>query len=396
MIESIAKIFIKNYQDVKNPAVRQRYGVLSGMTGILLNLLLFVGKLLAGVLTGAISVTADAFNNLGDAGSSIVTLVGFRMAGKPADGEHPFGHGRIEYIAGLLVSLAILVMGVELLSSSFDKILHPEEVDFSWLSVAILAASVAVKLWMGYFNRALGRYIGSVSMKATSIDSISDATATSTVIVGILVGHFSDWMVDGYVGCAVALFILYSGFMAARDTLQPLLGQPPEASLVREIEKAVLAYPQIVGIHDLVVHNYGPGRTMISLHAEVSNREDIQEIHDVVDLAEMGLKEKFNCDAVIHMDPIVTDDEATNTMRRKVASLVKVIDPRLTIHDFRMTDGPTHRNLIFDVQAPYGFRLTDQELIASIRLAVRTLDERNYAVVRIDKVSPQQLEDAAP
>ena len=396
MIESIAKIFIKNYQDVKNPAVRQRYGVLSGMTGILLNLLLFVGKLLAGVLTGAISVTADAFNNLGDAGSSIVTLVGFRMAGKPADGEHPFGHGRIEYIAGLLVSLAILVMGVELLSSSFEKILHPEEVDFSWLSVAILAASVAVKLWMGYFNRALGRYIGSVSMKATSIDSISDATATSTVIVGILVGHFSDWMVDGYVGCAVALFILYSGFMAARDTLQPLLGQPPEASLVREIEKAVLAYPQIVGIHDLVVHNYGPGRTMISLHAEVSNREDIQEIHDVVDLAERGLKEKFNCDAVIHMDPIVTDDEATNTMRRKVASLVKVIDPRLTIHDFRMTDGPTHRNLIFDVQAPYGSRLTDQELIASIRLAVRTLDERNYAVVRIDKVSPQQLEDAAP
>lgn len=382
----ILRTFVRDHANVTDPAVRQRCGTLGSIVGIGLNIVLFIIKLAVGVMSGAVSALADAFNNLSDAASSVVTLVGFRMAGKPADREHPFGHGRIEYIAGLFVAVVILLVGVELLETSFNKILQPEEVVFSWLSVAILAVTALTKLWMGRFSRFLGRHIDSLPMMAAGTDSTNDAIATGAVIAGMLVARFAGLAVDGYVGCAVALFILYSGVNALRDTLQPLLGQAPEDELVRRIEETVLSYPEIVGVHDLVVHNYGPGRSMISLHAEVSCDADIQEIHDIIDLAEIHLKEKFDSVAVIHMDPIVTNDTATNTMRQKTAAMVQVIDPELTIHDFRMTEGPALRNLIFDVTVPFGFRLSDEELIDAIRRAMRTLDEKNNVVVRIDKV----------
>lgn len=383
MTDFLVRRFIKNADDTASPAVRQSYGRLSGLVGILLNLLLAAGKFAAGLLTGAISVTADAFNNLSDAGSSVVTLIGFHLAGKQADRDHPFGHGRMEYLSGLFVSVLILLVGVELLQSSFDKILHPQPVAFSWLSAGILAASICVKLWMGLFNRKLGRRIGSAAMEATSTDSLSDAVATAAVLAGLLAGRFFDLAIDGWVGLVVSLFILKAGWGAAKDTIDPLLGRPADPGLVYDIEKTVLAHEEITGIHDLVVHDYGPGRRMMSLHAEVPADCDIMDIHDLIDNVERELKKTYGIEAVIHMDP-VRNDEATLQLRARVALLVQAIDPALTIHDFRSVPGPTHTNLVFDVVAPHGFRLEDPQLKAAIRQAVAALDETYYAVITVD------------
>ena len=308
MIELLSRWFIRNRENTGDPAVRLAYGRLCGLVGIGLNLLLFGGKLFAGTVSGSVAVTADAFNNLSDAGSSVVTLLGFQLAGKKPDPQHPFGHGRIEYISGLVVSGLILLMGVELGNSSVEKILHPEAVDFSLLAMGILVASIAVKLYMYLYNRRIGRRISSAAMEATATDSLSDAIATTAVLAAMLVGRFTDLMIDGWVGLVVACFILFSGYQAAKETLWPLLGQPPEQELVERIQQMVLSHPPICGIHDLVVHDYGPGRMMVSLHAEVPAHGDILELHDVIDTAEMELKRTLHCDAVIHMDPIITDD----------------------------------------------------------------------------------------
>ena len=390
MINLLVKTFVKDCGNVQDPQVRQRYGTLSGAVGIFLNLLLSAGKMIAGVLTGSIAITADAFNNLTDAGSSVVTLVGFRMAGKQADGDHPFGHGRIEYLSGLAVSVVILLVGLELAKSSVEKIIHPEPVEFSWLSAGILAAAICVKLWMSYFNRSLSRRIGSAAMAATATDSLSDAVATSAVLLSSLIGRFTGVNIDAWAGILVAIFILRAGWGAAKDTLNPLLGQSPDPELVREIERTVLAHPQVVGIHDMIIHDYGPGRSMMSLHAEVPAGSDIMEVHDEIDAIERELKAKYRIDASIHMDPIVTGDETISRARQMVAGLVREVDPAMTIHDFRMTSGPRHRNLIFDVVVPYSVRQSDEAVRREIERKIRAADPNSFAVIQIDRAYTQE------
>ena len=381
----LVRLFIKDCDNVTDPAVRERYGILSGAVGIVLNLLLSAGKLFAGLMTGSISITADAFNNLSDAGSSVVTLVGFKLAGQKADDGHPFGHGRMEYLAGLLVSLMILLVGVELGRSSIGKILRPEAVDFSLVSTGILAASILVKLWMGQFNRGLGRKIGSAAMAATAADSLSDAAATAAVLLGTVIGHVTGVYIDGWVGVLVAVFILRSGWGAAKDTLDPLLGQSPDPELVKEIRDTVLAHPQVVGLHDLVIHDYGPGRRMMSLHAEVPVDADIMETHDVIDAIEREIKSKFGIETCIHMDPIATGDPRTCALREQVAELVKTVDGEMTIHDFRITPGPCHTNLIFDVVVPHRCTLTDEQIRQAVDGKVKELDPNYYAVIQVDR-----------
>ena len=381
----LVRLFIKDCDNVTDPAVRERYGILSGAVGIALNLLLSAGKLFAGLMTGSISITADAFNNLSDAGSSVVTLVGFKLAGQKADDGHPFGHGRMEYLAGLLVSLMILLVGVELGRSSIGKILHPEAVDFSLVSTGILAASILVKLWMGQFNRGLGRKIGSAAMAATAADSISDAVATAAVLAGTLVNRFAHVNIDGWVGLAVAVFILRSGWGAAKDTINPLLGESPDPELVKQLRDLVLSHPQVVGMHDLIIHDYGPGRRLCSFHAEVPQDADILDAHDAIDHIEREIKEKFGIETTVHMDPIATADEKVNQLRRQVADLARVVEPEMTIHDFRVVRGPTHTNVIFDAVVPHKCRLTDEEVLQRLRRAVSALDPAYQAVIQIDR-----------
>jgi len=390
MINLLVKTFVKDAGNVQDPQVRQRYGTLSGAVGIFLNLLLSAGKMIAGLITGSIAITADAFNNLTDAGSSVVTLVGFRMAGKQADDDHPFGHGRIEYLSGLAVSVVILLVGLELAKSSVEKIIHPEQVEFSWLSAGILIAAICVKLWMSYFNRSLSRRIGSAAMAATATDSLSDAVATSAVLLSAIIGKFTGVNIDAWAGILVALFILRAGWGAAKDTLNPLLGQSPDPELVRDIERTVLAHHQVVGIHDMIIHDYGPGRSMMSLHAEVPIGSDIMEVHDEIDAIERELKAKYRIDASIHMDPIVTGDETISKARKMVAELVREVDPAMTIHDFRMTSGPRHRNLIFDVVVPYSVKSTDEEVRREIERKIRAADPNSFAVIQIDRAYTQE------
>ena len=385
MTERLVRRFIPDWENVGDPAVRERYGMLSGGVGIFLNLLLSVGKLLAGLLTGSIAVTADAFNNLSDAGSSVVTLVGFKLAGQKADDGHPFGHGRIEYLAGLLVSLLILMVGVELGKSSIEKIIHPEEIAFSLLSVGILAASILVKLWMCLFNRKLGKRIGSAAMEATATDSLSDVVATSAVLAGTLVGGLTGVSIDGWIGVVVAVFILRAGWGAAKDTVDPLLGSAPDPALVKGIQELVMSHKQVVGMHDLVIHDYGPGRRMCSFHAEVPQNADIMEAHDAIDHIEREILEKYGVETTAHMDPIATEDESVNSLREQVRALVKEVDGEMTIHDFRVTRGPKHTNLIFDVVVPYRCKLTDEEIVGQITRRVRELDAAYYAVLQLDR-----------
>lgn len=384
MIRLLSRWFIPDRDNVSSPAVRRAYGTLCGAVGIALNILLFIGKFFAGQLSGSIAVTADAFNNLSDAGSSAVTLLGFRLAGKKPDPDHPFGHGRIEYISGLIVAGLILLMGVELAKSSFDKILHPEEVTFSALALVILAVSVAVKLYMWHYNRRIGGKIRSAAMEATASDSLSDAAATSAVLLAMLIGRWTGLAVDGYVGMVVALFILFSAYKAAKETLSPLLGQAPDPELVQHIRDIVEEHDTVVGIHDLVVHDYGPGRQMVSLHAEVPASGDILQLHDVIDNIERELHEKLHVQAVIHMDPIVTDDETVDALRRQVAELVRQVEPRMTVHDLRVIRGTTHTNLVFDAVLPLDAAITPAEAGRRIREKVAELDGDYYAVVTVE------------
>ena len=384
MIELLAKWFIPHRDSMEDGALRRAYGTLCGAVGIGLNILLFMSKFFAGQLSGSIAVTADAFNNLSDAGSSAVTLLGFRLAGKKPDTDHPFGHGRIEYISGLIVAGLILLMGVELAKSSFDKILHPEEVTFSALAVVILAVSVAVKLYMWFYNRRIGGKLRSAAMEATAMDSLSDAAATFAVLLATLIGKWTGLAVDGYVGLLVALFILFSAYKAARETLSPLLGQAPDPELVQRIRDIVAEHDTVVGIHDLVVHDYGPGRQMVSLHAEVPASGDILELHDVVDNIERELHEKLHVQAVIHMDPIVTDDAEVDALRRQVAELARQVEPRMTVHDLRVVRGTTHTNLVFDAVLPLDAAITPAEAARRIREKVSELDGDYYAVVTVE------------
>ncbi len=336
MVTWLARHFIKDWDEYGSIRVRQAYGALCGCVGILFNVLLFLGKFLAGTLSHSIAITADAFNNLSDAGSSVIVLLGFRIAGQKPDSEHPFGHGRIEYLSGLMVAVAIILMAFELIRSSFDKILHPSAIAFSWLSVGILAVSIAVKGYMFFYNWRIGQKLASAAMKATATDSISDMGATTVVLAATLLAHFTGVQIDGYCGILVGGFILAAGISAAKETVDPLLGQPADPALVHQIEEIVMEPEQIQGYHDLIVHNYGPGRLMISLHAEVSADGNLLQLHDVIDLVERRLSEQLGCSAVIHMDPICTGDEQTNHARAMIREKLAQIDPALTFHDFRM------------------------------------------------------------
>lgn len=384
MISLLAKWLIPNRDKVENSEVRRAWGSLCGFMGIALNLLLFAGKLAAGALSGSIAVTADAFNNLSDAGSSVVTLLGFRLAGKKPDADHPFGHGRMEYVSGLAVAGLILLMGAELAKSSVEKILRPESVSFSWLAAAILLVSIGVKVYMYLYNKAVGKKIRSAAMSATASDSLSDTAATAAVLLAMLVGHWSGVQLDGWTGLLVALFILWSAVQAARDTVSPLLGQSPDPLLVKEIEELVMTHDAVVGVHDLVVHDYGPGRRIISLHAEVPADGQVLALHDVIDNIEAELSRKLHCEAVIHMDPVVVGDPQVDALHQKVAALVRTIDPRITIHDFRIVPGATHTNLIFDAVIPFDERLTRPQVAAQICQLVQGLDGRYRAVVKIE------------
>ena len=385
MVSLLIHIFIKDYRNTDSPEVRQQYGILSGAVGILFNIILFGTKFLAGLISHSIAITADAFNNLSDAGSSIITLVGFKMAGEKPDPHHPFGHGRIEYISGFLVSIIILLMAIELLRSSIGKILHPSDIDFSPLIVGILVLSILVKLYMFYYNRTMSRKIQSAAMAATALDSISDTLATSVVLLSTLIAHFTGLKIDGWCGTAVGLFILFAGFNAARDTIGPLLGQAPDPEFVKSIRDLVMSYDEVLGVHDLIVHDYGPGRLMVSLHAEVPAKGDILHLHDTIDNIEKRLRRELSCEAVIHMDPILNDDEETNTLKSAVMDIVKTIDQSLTIHDFRIVKGPTHTNLIFDVVEPYQVSFLPEDLEAIIQQKVQELDPRYFTVVQVDR-----------
>lgn len=385
MIKLLSKLLIKNSDDYSDPTVRRRYGILCGSVGVALNILLSLGKFIAGLSVNSIAVIADAANNLSDAGSSVITMAGFKLAGQKPDPAHPFGHGRIEYISGLIVSMAILLMGFELLKTSVEKIFSPEETVFSIAAIVILCASIAVKLYIFFYNKKIAARINSSAMAATATDSISDCLATAATLLSIILSAATGINLDGYCGVIVALFILFAGFKAAKDTVNPLLGQKPDPEFVKQIEKTVLSHEEVVGIHDLVVHDYGPGRIMISLHAEVSDKENILKIHDVIDNIEKELQKKLECHAVIHMDPISTDDENTLKLKKEINEIVKKENPEFSIHDFRVVAGDTHTNIIFDLLMPYGISDDEETIKKKIDDEVKKLNKNYFTVIEIDK-----------
>ncbi len=369
---------------------RSAYGQLCGIVGIALNVLLFAGKFLAGVMSNSIAITADAFNNLSDAGSSVVTLFGFKLAEQKPDSEHPFGHGRMEYLAGLIVSAVILMMGFELVKDSIDKIIHPTEITFSLAVMVILIASIVLKCYMALYNFKYGKRFESATLKATATDSLSDCISTGVVLVATLIGYFTDVQIDGFCGIAVGILIFVAGINAARETLNPLLGQAPEPEFVEQIENMVLEFDKeaIIGIHDMIVHDYGPGRRIISLHAEVPAEGDMLQLHDVIDNLEMKLCMELGCLTTIHMDPVVTTDERVTELKIKTKTIVKDIGDKLSLHDFRVVFGETHTNLIFDVVIPFEFALSDGETVKLIQSRIREkIGENYFAVINVDKPS---------
>lgn len=385
MISLLVKLFYGEMNMSDEKAVRRAYGTACSGAGIGFNVLLFAGKLIAGMLSGSVAIVSDAFNNLSDAGSSIISLVGFKLSNKKSDPQHPFGHGRLEYISGLCVSFLIILMGVELGKASIEKIIEPAQVKFSLLTAAILAASILVKLYMALYNSRIGKRLNAVTMKAMAKDSLSDAVATGVVLMSMIVAKLADIAIDGYCGVVVAAFILFTGITAARDTISPLLGQKPDSEFIEEVMRIVNAHKEIIGTHDLVVHDYGPGRLMITLHAEVDADMDILVAHDAVDNIENELREKLGCSAVVHMDPIVTDDVEVNATREEIKRVVSNIDSRMTIHDFRMVPGPTHTNVIFDVAVPFDTDMDDDELRKILGARIRDVDSKLNAVIEIDK-----------
>ena len=386
MTDLLPRLFIRDHENTASPKVRAAYGTLSGIVGIVVNLLLFAGKFVAGTLSGSIAISADAFNNLSDAGSSIVSLVSFRIAAKPADRDHPFGHARIEYIASMIVSFLILIVGFEIVSDSVKKIISRESsLVFSVLSIVILSVSILAKLWLALFNYRLGKKIGSDVMRATAVDSLSDTVSTTAVLVATLIFRFTGLDIDAWVGLAVALFIFWAGIRILRETQNSLLGEAPVKEVTDAIDAIVSGYPAILGIHDLMIHSYGPGHSFASFHAEVDGADDVYESHDVIDEVERRIRDELSIVCTIHMDPINTDDALTTSLREETAELVREIDPGITIHDFRIVPGVTHTNLIFDVAVPFEVKMTVSEIKDAVSQKVRERHENYYAVVTVDR-----------
>ena len=383
MITLLSRIFVKDTDDYVK--IRQMYGTLCSVYGIILNIILFTGKYIIGIISTSIAIMADAVNNLSDACSSFVTLLGFKMAGKRADAEHPYGHGRVEYISAMVVSGLIILMGFELLRTSFEKTLHPVKIEYSLTVAIVLVISIFVKLYMFAYNRVIGKKIDSKSMLATALDSLSDAFATLAVLVTLLVSKKFNVNIDGIGGMIVAVFILYTGYSSLKDTVSPLLGKAPEPDFVKKITDITSSYKEILGIHDLMVHDYGPGRVFVSLHGEVDGSGNIFEIHDVIDEIENRLRDELGCDAVIHMDPMVVNDAHTDEMKDEAVKLVKTLDERFSIHDFRIIEQPSGNRLIFDVVTPFDCSLSDKEIREKISEIFKNKWGDYKVVLRIDK-----------
>ena len=380
----LIRLFVRDPDNVHDPRVRGQYGKLAGVAGIAANVLLFLGKLLAGLLCGSVAMIADAFNNLSDAGSSVVTLVGFRLSSAPPDKEHPFGHGRMEYLSALTVAALIMLAGFELATSAVGKIFNPEPVSFSWVSAAILVASIVVKAWMAQFNKTIGKRIHSEALAASAADSRNDVICTAVVLFSSVFAHVTNINIDGWVGAAVAVFVVWSGFSIVRETISPLLGEAPDPELVNNIRDLVLAHEGIVGIHDLIVHNYGPGRCIVSLHAEVPCDEDILRSHERVDALERVLMKELNLVACIHMDPVDTKDERVSTLLAVVKAVLNEVDPSLSLHDFRVVFGEERTNVIFDMVVPFSVENVSS-LLSEIQKRLQEKDPHLCAVITVDR-----------
>lgn len=385
MTNLLVKLFVKDYQKTNLPVVRTRYGILSGLVGIILNVILCTVKFITGSITGSISITADAVNNLSDAGSSIVSLLGFKLSSKSADDDHPFGHGRIEYIGALVVSMFVIAMGFDLLKTSFGRIREPQPVTFSVFSAVILFLSIFGKIWLAYFNKSLGKRIDSPAMEAVAKDSLGDIAATSVTLVSLIASRFSSLPIDGYMGIVVALFIFYAGYSILKTTIGPLLGSTPDEELVKNIQEEIMSHPGIVGIHDMIIHDYGPDHLFGSIHAEVPSDCDIIDIHDTIDVIERTILSKFGVQMVIHMDPIAVNDERINALKEMVLKIVTSIDSNFTIHDFRVVDGTTHTNLIFDLVVTHKYINRKAEIIDLIERELEKKDEKYFAVVTVEQ-----------
>lgn len=384
MTNWLVRIFIKDYKNKDDAKVRNAYGKLAGIVGIICNIILFGLKITVGTLFGSVSITADAVNNLSDASSSLISLMGFKLSGKPADEDHPYGHGRYEYLSGLIVAVLIMVIGVELFKSSLEKVINPSVVDFSWISVGVLIFSILLKLWMALFNYSLGKKIKSGTLTATGADSRNDVIATAAVLAAALISHFSGVELDGWMGIFVSLFILYSGIGIVKETLDPLLGKAPDRELVESIRNKILAYPGVLGTHDLLVHDYGPGRQFASVHVEMAAEGDVIESHDVLDNIERDfLKEGMHM--IVHFDPIVTSDRKVSNLRKWLAEQIAGIDENLSIHDLRVVPGVTHTNVIFDCVVPFDFNMTEGQLKNKICELVNAKYPTYNCVITFDK-----------
>lgn len=385
MTDLLIRLFIKNKDDINDVKVRTAYGTLSGSVGIVVNILLSIAKLIIGSITHSITITGDALNNLSDAGSSTISLLGFRIASKPADKEHPYGHGRIEYICGLGVSVIIMFMGFELIKSSIGKIIEPQAPEFNYAAIIVLVLSIFGKLWLALFNRKIGKAISSDTVDAVVKDSLSDMAATAVSIISLVLSRYFDMPFDGIFGVVVSLFVIWAGIGVFRATTASLLGQPPEESTVKMLEEKIMSYDGVFGVHDLIVHDYGPGRCFVTAHAEVPSTADIMESHDLMDVIEQEIRNDTGYIITLHMDPIVMDDEKTNAAREMVSEIVKEIDSSLSIHDFRMVSGPHHTNLIFDVVLPFSCKIDSSDVIDMINKKLSALENNYYAVVTVDR-----------
>ena len=384
MSKLLVRLFIKDYQNTKNPAIREKYGYLGSVTGIIINMILALAKYLIGTVTHSIAITADAINNFSDSVSCVITLISFKMANMKPDKEHPFGHGRIEYVAALIVGFIVELMGYELIKSSVEKIRNPEAVVFSVPAAVVLLLSIGGKLWLAIFNKYLGKKIDSTAMQAVFTDSIGDITATSVTLISLIISLFTDVPIDGYMGIVVSLFILYAGFGILKESIGIILGRPPSKELVDDLVEFVMSHEEILGIHDLVIHSYGETRIFASIHTEIAADGDMLKAHDTIDTIEKNVMEKFGVELVIHMDPIVTNDETVEKHYQIVHKAVKEFDDCLDIHDFRVVEGPTHTNLIFDVVIPHRYRLSDSELKQAISDKMKAINSCYCLVITVD------------
>ena len=387
----LCRIFVKDYENTKDPQVRERYGKFAGIVGILSNVILCAAKILVGVIAGSIAIIADGINNLADASSSIITLAGFKLSSMPEDKEHPYGHARIEYISGMIVSVLIVVVGIELIKSSADKIMHPSPLEFSWSIVIVLLLAIAIKIWQAMFNINIGKRINSLTLTATGTDSRNDVIATTVVLISIIIGKLTGLQIDGYMGCLVALFIIWSGIGLVKETMSPLLGEAPDPELVNAISEMALSYGGVLGIHDLVVHNYGPGRIFASIHIEVDADADMMESHDMIDNIEREMAKKLHIEITGHLDPVRTNDPVVKKMVQLTGEVASQIDGVSNIHDLRIVAGPTHTNVIFDAVVASDCKLSFKEIHDTFQKAIKAVDENYFVVINFDKPYTSQI-----